>query len=227
MRTIAIGDIHGCTRAFDGLLAQIDLQPDDRLITLGDYVDRGPDSKGIIDRLLALRAKHQVICVRGNHDQMMVDARDGRLTLGNWLMMGGRETLASYPPNGTFDDVPPAHWKFLEKDLLDWCETKTHFFVHANVYPDMRLSEQPLYVLHYEKFNDPPPHCSNKIMICGHTAQKTGLPRNLGHAICIDTWVYGEGWLTGLELRSGRVWQANQRGEQRTSHIDDHAMKSG
>jgi len=58
-------------------------------------------------------------------------------------------------------------------------------------------------------------------MVCGHTSQKSGLPVNLGHAICIDTWAYGTGWLTCLDVTSGRVWQANQAGEQRTAWIDE------
>jgi serine/threonine protein phosphatase 1 len=58
-------------------------------------------------------------------------------------------------------------------------------------------------------------------MVCGHTAQKTGVPLHLGHAICIDTYVYGGGWLTCLEVTSGQVWQANQRGDERVAHIDD------
>jgi serine/threonine protein phosphatase 1 len=58
-------------------------------------------------------------------------------------------------------------------------------------------------------------------MICGHTTQKSGLPRNWGHAICIDTWVYGEGWLTCLDIQSGRLWQANKKGECRTGWLEE------
>jgi len=68
---------------------------------------------------------------------------------------------------------------------------------------------------------NPAPHCSGKIMVCGHTSQKSGVPLNLGHAICIDTWAYGKGWLTCLDVISGRVWQANQAGQQREAWIDE------
>jgi serine/threonine protein phosphatase 1 len=58
-------------------------------------------------------------------------------------------------------------------------------------------------------------------MICGHTSQKSGRPLNLGHAVCIDTWVYGRGWLTCLDVQTGKLWQANQAGETRTAWLDD------
>jgi serine/threonine protein phosphatase 1 len=60
-------------------------------------------------------------------------------------------------------------------------------------------------------------------MVCGHSSQKSGLPLNIGHAICIDTWVYGKGWLTCLDVTSGKVWQANQAGQQREAWIDQLA----
>jgi hypothetical protein len=58
-------------------------------------------------------------------------------------------------------------------------------------------------------------------MICGHTAQKSGRPLNLAHAVCIDTFVYGDGWLTCLNVTTGQIWQANQRRQTRAFHIDD------
>jgi serine/threonine protein phosphatase 1 len=56
-------------------------------------------------------------------------------------------------------------------------------------------------------------------MVCGHTAQKSGLPRDHGHAVCIDTWVYGKGWLTCLDVATGEFWQANQRGQTRAGRL--------
>ncbi|OAI48396.1 serine/threonine protein phosphatase [Planctomycetaceae bacterium SCGC AG-212-F19] len=246
MRILAIGDIHGCLTALDRLLAEVRPERDDLIITLGDYVDRGPDSKGVIDRLLELRQACNLIALRGNHDFMMVEAwkryqerqylRDqpagwfpGEEEMlsteeRDWLMMGGRQTLASYAPadrSGKLTDVPAVHWDFLENICLDCCETDRHFYVHANVYPDMPLTEQPTYMLHWEKLFDAPPHCSGKTMICGHTAQRSGKPVNLGCAICLDTWVYGAGWLTCLDVNSGRIWQANQNGDARTDHLDN------
>ena len=72
MRILAIGDIHGCSIAFDTLIASVQPQPNDKIITLGDYVDRGPDSKGVIDRLIALHETGQLTALRGNHELMML-----------------------------------------------------------------------------------------------------------------------------------------------------------
>lgn len=221
MRILTIGDIHGCTKALDTLLAEIAPRPDDLIVTLGDYVDRGPDSRGTIERLLALHRTHRVVSLRGNHDFMMAEARSDPGTEYEWLRCGGRETLASYSRRGelgSLDDVPAEHWEFLG-GLRDWYETDTHFFVHANVYPDLPLPEQPAYMLHWEQLYGVRPHQSGKIMVCGHTAQRGGTPLNLGHAVCIDTWVYGKGWLTCLDVSTGLYWQANQAAQRRTGRL--------
>jgi serine/threonine protein phosphatase 1 len=222
MRLLAIGDTHGCTTAFDRLMEAVHVKRDDRIVTLGDYVDRGPDSRGMIDRLLHLQATGQLIPLRGNHDFMMVDACQGFLEKQEWIRCGGDTTLESYsgPAEEWFDNVPTEHWEFLQETCRDWYETETHFFVHANVDPDLPLEDQPLYMLHWEKLREAMPHMSGKIMVCGHTPQKDGRPLNLGHAICIDTWVYGAGWLTCLEVETGRYWQANQQSDLRTGKLE-------
>jgi serine/threonine protein phosphatase 1 len=224
MRVLAIGDIHGCSRALDLVLAAVEVGPTDLVIALGDYVDRGPDSYGVLDRLLALRRRCRLVALRGNHDQMMLDARAGPEGLEVWLAYGGRETLASYAvlgDAGKLVDVPEAHWEFLETGCVDWYETATHFFVHANADPDLPLGEQPGHLLRWEKLDRPRPHSSGKVMVCGHSCQRSGVPLNLGHTVCLDTWVYGAGWLTCLDVAGGRVWQANQAGRQRTAHLED------
>ncbi|HVF11242.1 MAG TPA: metallophosphoesterase family protein [Abditibacteriaceae bacterium] len=224
MRTLAIGDIHGCSHALDLLLAAIELQPDDLLITLGDYVDRGPDSKGVLERIIALQSTHRVVPLRGNHEIMMLAARANFVHALQWMQVGGLEALNSYASPGTdatLEDVPAEHWKFIAEICVPYYETETHFFVHANAYADIDLAEQPEYMLYWQRFDRPSPHISGKIMICGHTSQKKGVPLNYGHAICIDTWAYGRGWLTCLDVTSGQVWQTNQAGKQRQAHIDD------
>jgi serine/threonine protein phosphatase 1 len=224
MRILAIGDIHGCSRALDRLLAAVSPQPADRVITLGDYVDRGPDSYRVLERLLRLRRRCRLIPLRGNHELMMLDARKGRAREKEWLRSGGYNTLASYSlldEPGRLVDVPDHHWEFMERTCRDWYETDTHFFVHANAYADLALEEQPASMLYWEPFNDPGPHCSGKTMVCGHTPQQSGVPRSLGHAVCIDTWAFGHGWLTCLDVKTGRVWQANQAGRERMTWLDD------
>jgi serine/threonine protein phosphatase 1 len=236
MRLLAIGDIHGCLRSFNTLLDAVAPEPDDRIITLGDYVDRGPDSRGVIDRLLALQATGRLVALRGNHDMMMLEARCGRDPL--WIACGGRETLASYgvswepsdeagekeggfwDPEELIAKVPVQHWMFLEEDCLPYFETEKHIFVHANAYADFPLSDQPDSMLYWEKLVEPCAHSSGKIMICGHTRQKSGLPLDLGTTICIDTGAYDDGWLTCLDVYSGRIWQANELGKSRTGWLD-------
>lgn len=205
-------------------MTAVQLQPQDQVVTLGDYVDRGPDSKGVLERLVALHWQGQLIALRGNHELMMLRARHSeRFALYHWLSAGGEETLASYTggeTRGGLTSIPEEHWNFIEKICVNWWETASHFFVHANAYSNLPLSQQPERMLFWQKFNRPTPHRSGKTMVCGHTSQKSGEPLNLGHAICIDTWVYGRGWLTCLDVTSGRVWQANQDGQFRMGWLD-------
>jgi len=231
MRVLAIGDIHGCLRALDALLAAISLQSDDVLVTLGDYVDRGPDSKGVLDRLIELNATGRLVALRGNHDELMLQARDG-LERRLWLSCGGKNTLASYGisflDDEQFRKIPDSHWYFLQSVCRDYHETNTHFFVHGNVYPDLPLAEQPTHMLYWEKLfiYDTRPHISGKIMVCGHTKQTEGKPLNLGHLICIDTGAYdAHGWLTCLDVQKGLYWQANQQGKLRTGWVQDCGLE--
>lgn len=224
MRTLAIGDIHGCSVALDALLEAVGPGDGDRIVTLGDYVDRGPDSRGVLDRLIALHDAGLLVPLRGNHEQMMLRARTDEEQRWAWFRVGGAQTLASYAPQrrgGELSDVPPAHWAFLERACMDYFETPTHLFVHAGADPDRPLSDQTPYVLFWEPFFDPGPHRSGKIIICGHTAQRSGKPLHRGHAICIDTFAYGGGWLSCLDVTSGKLWQANQHGEQREAWLDE------
>ena len=77
MRYLAIGDIHGYADVLRQLLEFVQARPEDRIITLGDYVDRGPDSHGVLEQLIALHATGQLVSLRGNHDVMMLEARKG------------------------------------------------------------------------------------------------------------------------------------------------------
>lgn len=219
MRTLAIGDIHGCLRALDLLLKTLRPGPQDLVVTLGDYVDRGPDSRGVVERLIELSASTNLISLRGNHEAMMLAARRDAELEREWRRVGGRETLASY--GGSLEDVPEAHWKFFEETCVDFWEGATHFFVHANAYAGLPLEEQPEFMLLWEKFGSPAPHISGKVMVCGHTAQKSGRPLDIGHAVCLDTWAYGKGWLSALDVNSGVVWQARQNGEERRFGLDE------
>jgi Calcineurin-like phosphoesterase len=221
MRLLAIGDIHGCATALETLLGVVQPKPSDQIIALGDYVDRGPESKGVLERLIALHVAGQLIALRGNHEVMMLGARDGGSSdMRFWLNFGGIDTLESYAPVGqmaSLAEVPATHWHFLKHTCIDWYETDSHIFVHANLDPDLPLHLQQHEQLHWAGLHAKShrPHVSGKVMICGHTEQQSGLPLNLGSAVCIDTWVYGDGWLTCLDVHSGEYWQANELGQTR------------
>ncbi len=218
MSIFAVGDIHGCSVALQTLLSVVPLQADDTLVTLGDYGDRGPDTKGVISALLLFGQSHHLVALRGNHDQMMLAARTDKQAKREWEQVGRAATLASY---GGMEAVPDSHWRFLENHCLSYWECDTHFFVHGGVYPDVPLWEQPAHELYWARFEYAQPHMSGKIMVCGHTSQKNGLPKNLGYAVCIDTWVYGSGWLSCLDIGTGNVWQADQDGEHRQFLLTD------
>src|SRR5437868_6782001 len=118
MRTLVIGDIHGCLRPLEVLLEEVDPQSDDLVVTLGDYVDRGADSKGVLDRIIALGARCQCRALKGNDDLMMLAAREDAEHFSEWLKCGGKQTLGSYQAKedwSTFAEVIPArHWRFLQ-----------------------------------------------------------------------------------------------------------------
>ncbi len=222
MRTLAIGDIHGVSGALDALMDAVAPTPDDVLVFLGDYVDRGPDSKGVLDRLLAWSQKLQMVCLRGNHEQMMMHARNGRDDLRMWLAVGGLQALASYGSGGraTLADVPDEHWTFLEERCGDYFETDTHIFVHANLHPGKALADQSDAMLFWEFLTRPIEHISGKVVICGHTAQKSGVPLAWKSTVCIDTNAGAGGWLTCLDADTRGYWQADALGRIRTGELE-------
>jgi serine/threonine protein phosphatase 1 len=210
MRLFAIGDIHGCASALRCLDRELKFGDSDTVVTLGDYVDRGPDSRAVIEHLLELRSRCRLVTLRGNHEVMMLRARDDRSFLPKWLTYGGAEALDSYGA-ATFADIPDAHWDFIESTVF-YHEEEQDFFVHANVVPDLPLMQQPEKTLLWAHFGVPRPHVSGRRMLCGHTAQKSGRPLNYGHAVCLDTYAYGGGWLTCLDVATNACWQASQEG---------------
>ena len=225
MRVLAIGDIHGCLGPLDDLLAWVRPTADDVLITLGDYVDRGPDSRGVLNRLIELKKQRPLICLRGNHEIMMLDAwRGGRAERKSWLSVGGVECLGSYGSSpgksGTFDDVPPEHWTFLQTELVDYYESERFIFVHAGLEYSTAMSEQPDYALFWDFLGDSLRHRTGKTVICGHTSQKSGEPKVVPNAVCIDTRIHGGGWLTCLDAISGRYWQVDMLGRKRDGRVD-------
>jgi serine/threonine protein phosphatase 1 len=126
--------------------------------------------------------------------------------------LGGAATLQSFECE-TVAGIPEPYIAFLQGCRRSH-ETLHHLFVHANYLSNLPLEEQPLYVLRWEslKTRCPPPHYSGKTAVVGHTAQKTGEILDLGRLKCIDTYCYGGGWLTALDVCSGQVWQVDEQG---------------
>lgn len=222
-RNFAIGDIHGCLVQLDALLSAIAPTASDQIIFLGDLIDRGPDSAGVLRRVHALKNRFNVAVICGNHEQMMREAPESHDKFSDWLRNGGDATLHSYAgQRGKLRDVPTEDWKFLTNGLVDFVETDTHIFVHANAYADMEMAEQPPYMLRWERCDQMSAHGSGKVIICGHTPQKSGRPLNRGFGICIDTNACNGGCLTCMEVNSGTVWQANDSLRVERSHIEDY-----
>lgn len=139
-RLLAVGDIHGCRASLEGLLEKVAPSEADRLIFLGDYIDRGPDSKGVIDTLLALARRFpQTVFLKGNHEAMFLDFLAGRNRI-LYLENGGTSTLESYREEGNIR-VPAAHLNFF-RSLPRYYTTEGFIFVHAGLRPGIPLEEQ-------------------------------------------------------------------------------------
>lgn len=216
-RTIAIGDIHGCSKALAALLAAIQPTREDTIITLGDVIDRGPESRETVDQLLALAKSTNFVPLLGNHEEMLLAAGRGGMgqELDFWIHCGGEATLASY--GGSLDEIPPHHIQFFAR-CHAYFETQSHFFVHASYLPEIPLDRQPPYQLRWASLYESQPgaHISGKKAVVGHTALRDGEILDLGHLAMIDTYCHGGGNLTALEVVSGQIWQADKTGKLRT-----------
>jgi serine/threonine protein phosphatase 1 len=220
-RTLAVGDVHGCVRALDAILDAVQPCALDRVVVLGDFVDRGPDSKGVIDRLIELGARCRLECILGNHEQMLIEARSAALAgydnfrIRAWLGFGGRQTLESYAV-ATPAELPDDAVALIDS-CRDWLESETHLFVHASYDASLPIGKQPIAMLRWESLRDalPGPHYSGKTCIVGHTAQKDGEVLDVGYLKCIDTYCHGGKWLTALDVETGEIWQSDPRGRLR------------
>ena len=209
-RILAIGDIHGCDVAFSTLLDGISLTPDDTVIVLGDFIDRGPNSKAVIDRLIRLSQEVTLMCICGNHEEAFLTSLERGSPRMLWIGAGAIATLDSY--GGSLSDIPQDHIDFF-KSLRDYWQTDTHIFVHANVETNTPLEQQSSVWLRWDKFTgDEVRHCSGKIVICGHTGLPGGVPVFCDGFVCIDTKASAGLWLTCLDVENEIFWQAAQTG---------------
>jgi serine/threonine protein phosphatase 1 len=214
-RTIAIGDIHGCAAALETLIGEIQPTADDLVIPLGDYVDRGPDTRRALDLLIELDDRCQLVPLLGNHEIMMLQAIADLGALQFWLECGGMATVESY--GGALEHIPQEHLAFLHR-CCRFVETDRFVFVHANYDANLPLEAQPDFLLFWQHVVHtlPGQHRSGKTAIVGHTPQTNGEILDVGYLICIDTYCVGDGWLTALDVESGTIWQADKHGELRS-----------
>lgn len=220
-RVYAIGDIHGRLDLFTDMMKAIKkdakgFEGKTELVLLGDYVDRGPDSAAIIDTIMAGKLPCDThICLRGNHEEAMVNFADGSAAANGWLNYGGLETLSSYGvdvdsvmegsgnPLGRFrkalkDAVPKRHLQYLSR-LPFHHHNGDYMFVHAGVRPKVPIEAQDLSDMlwireDFLKYKKP----FDRFIVHGHTI--TSEPDIQTNRIGIDTGAYRTGILTCLVL---------------------------
>lgn len=196
-RILVIGDIHGCLNKLEQLMKKLTWNPkEDTLVFIGDYIDRGPDSAGVIEYILGLKAQSdKIICLMGNHESLFLDYLAG-INTDVFLINGGYDTLLSY--NEDEKNIPESHLEFLN-NLKPYYETKDYIFVHAGLRDGIALKDQSLKDLLWirEAFIKSD-YDHGRRVIFGHTP----LPRPLclDTKIGIDTGAVFEGDLTCLEL---------------------------
>ena len=217
----AVGDIHGDSDRLSLLIAQLPLTPNDTIVFVGDYIDRGPDSSLVIDFLLRLQKVHpRCVFLQGNHEEMMLTLR-ARMDPqwsdytpksspeweADWLENGGDATLRSYGAGGRaledwWASVSEDHWRFLVDTKLEH-RTEDYRFVHAGFIP-------PGTAWAYEKFLEPrlwirDPFLNSLadfggLVVFGHTPQRSGRPLVMVNKIGIDTGAAYGGPLTAVAL---------------------------
>ncbi len=228
MRTLVVGDIHGKLDLFNLLLEKMEYIPgEDRLVLIGDLVDRGEDSRGVVARAIALKreAPNTVVILRGNHEAMMLAAlshpESEQAEL--WYYNGGIETLQSYMDEQGECDVPEEHWDFLAS-LPTWYEDDHAIYVHASLpesddrtflHPGETPESPELYWARNRRFFS---EYQGKTVVFGHTItgmvfgerEKVWFRDSL---IGVDTGAYLTGVLSAVELPSRRVFNASENAE--------------
>ena len=220
-RILAIGDIHGCSTALRALIDAIDPGPDDLVVPLGDFIDCGPDSRGVVQQLIALSSQCRVISLLGNHEEMLLNALESRSEFRYWIKLGGKQTLGSYSTTRSDLEVIPAEHVAFIRGCRNYYETQTHIFVHANFDPELPMCRIDGGKLRWEHLDMSRlrPHCSGKTVVVGHTPQPDGAIQDLGFLVGIDTDCCRGGWLTAFDVSTGQTIQADQSGRvRRFSH---------
>lgn len=220
-RLYAVGDIHGRADLLEQIIARIAADAathdgDKRIVFLGDYIDRGPASRQVIERLMSpMPDGIEHICLLGNHESAFLSFHDSERPKGDWLKHGGLETLLSYAVSHTpglptpermlalqaalRERFPASHLEWL-KSLPTFTEFGDYYFVHAGIRPGIPLNEQNshdhMWMRHGWVDYDGPPF--DKMIVHGHTISENVeiKPYRIG----IDTGAYATGRLTALVL---------------------------
>lgn len=203
---IAIGDVHGCLKSMEALLEKLKPYYDRQFVFVGDYIDRGPSSKQVVDYLLDFKEEVDCVFLRGNHEQMLLDAFN-RDKVSLWMMNGGRSTLESYGFTQEDRSLPKKHERFYNDTRL-YYDTENYFFVHAGVSPGKTIAESLEDKSEIHEFLWERSHLNafetpwEKTVVFGHTPRPKPLQKN--KMIGIDTGcVYdrvGYGKLTAAKL---------------------------
>lgn len=211
-RIFAVGDIHGCLDHLQQLIRMLPIRKEkDLLVFIGDYIDRGFDSQGVVEYVRHLRENLcETICLLGNHEQMFLDYLKGQ-NEEMFLYNGGLETLVSYGLHGrkkvSTDDLPPGHLAFFQ-DLQPYYENDDFILVHAGLRPGIPLSDQSLDDLLWLRFEFiKSDYDFGKTVIFGHTPLSKTLPFYGTKKVGIDTGAVYGGRLTCLELPEMRLYQ--------------------
>lgn len=176
--TFAIGDIHGCSNTFRKLLLEkIKIDKSDAIYCVGDYIDRGRDSKGVIDFILNLRAEgYQIHTLRGNHEQMLLDSITQESELNIWLKNGGTETLRSFNIR-SLDELPENYLSFFQETKY-YYKIKDYIIVHAGLNFDRKdIFADKDAMLWIRDFSPVQPALKDLTLIHGHT------PKRLDHIL--------------------------------------------
>lgn len=230
VRIYAVGDIHGRLDLLDRLLSDIDADLARRpvvqpiVVFLGDYVDRGPDSAGVLERLIACDTAFKLVCLKGNHEAFLLQFLDDSALLTDWVRFGGLNTILSYGLSPSLSEltdkkskevaeefcraIPKSHRVFLAGLSLSFT-CGDYFFVHAGVRAGIPFGEQSEhdllwirddFLLHEDFFD--------KIVVHGHTP--VAVPQVMPNRINIDTGAYATGRLTCLVLENDTVQFLNE-----------------
>jgi serine/threonine protein phosphatase 1 len=204
----AIGDVHGCAEELRALIQKLPLRKDSLVVFLGDYIDRGPDSRGVVDTILDLQQYCRVVCLLGNHELMLREFLDGSDSrrVARFIYNGGSATLASYADHDGVFVMPEEHREFFYSLPYHHIEGE-HCFVHAGIPTNVEdidvevHGEEMVWMRHRPGM--PEPNYS-KIVVHGHSAilDIDVQPRRIN----LDTaCVYGRR-LTGMDLHTHEVY---------------------